>query len=141
MEQTKCRAAPGYLGALLGIALRAIGEIARLALMSRPAPGRRVAAEYPAATTVESWAERDPLQSRVNVVAILISTDPTPYQERTGQVVTRRGPTPRSAPGLNPIHAYPMAEPLPLPEVRMIPADPASPDGGPARGWPEGYAS
>ena len=74
-------------------------------------------------------------------MAILISTDPTPYQERTGQVVTRRGPTPRSAPGLNPIHAYPMAEPLPLPEVRMIPADPASPDGGPARGWPEGYAS
>jgi hypothetical protein len=59
------------------------------------------------------------------------------YRERSGLCRTLRGPYPAAAPRENPAHSFPVAPPLPAPELLRA-AGGQPPDSGPAQIWPFG---
>lgn len=69
---------------------------------------------------------------------LVLLNDPTPYLERSGLAAPTRAPAARLDLAANPLEAYPMAPPLPQPDVVRPAARPADPDAAATNPWPPG---
>lgn len=102
-----------------------------------PAPVAQVKSRRRGRRPYHEFVGRDRTRPMEVFVNVRLSHDPSYYSVRSGLTPTRGTPISRFGPGLNPVHSQPTSLPGSANRKFLEFADPANPDSGPARPWPE----